>query len=363
MENKSNRIIFIDLMRALAVLMMVQGHTIDTLLADSYRTNESIFFNAWFMVRGFTAPIFMFTSGVVFTYLLKNQKKPFSENPRVKKGLKRFLNLVLLGYFLRFPTFQIFDFSSVVSEQWRTFFVVDALHLIGFGLLFIIGLTYLTEKFKANDYTFYIAGALFFFLASIFTEKIKWINFFPLPVASYFYMGTNSLFPFFPWAGYVLCGALLGTYLSRNRAAISEKSLTLKLLTAGMILILSSELLDVIQYYFYSEVSFWTSPVSLITFRLGMVFILNSAMSFIASKVNSIPILIRQVGTHTLVIYAVHVIILYGSAWIPGIYGKFAKSFNTLHSAIAGIVMITLMIAMVVVIEKFKVVFIEQKKR
>jgi hypothetical protein len=160
----------------------------------------------------------------------------------------------------------------------------------------------------------------------------------------------------------VLCGALLGTYLSRNKAAISEKSLTIKLLISGVILILSSELMDIIQYYFYTNVKFWTSPLSLITFRLGMVLMLNAAMSFIASKVNSIPIIIRQVGTHTLVIYAVHVIILYGSAWIPGIYGDFAKSFNTLHSAIAGIVMITLMIAMVLVIEKFKVVFIEQKK-
>ncbi|MFA7288741.1 MAG: heparan-alpha-glucosaminide N-acetyltransferase domain-containing protein [Melioribacteraceae bacterium] len=363
MENKSNRIIFIDLMRALAVLMMVQGHTIDTLLADAYRTYESPFFKIWFMVRGFTAPIFMFTSGVVFTYLLKNQKKPFRENPRVKKGLKRFLNLVLLGYFLRFPTFQIFDFSSVSFYQWRTFFVVDALHLIGFGLLFIIGLTYLTEKLKTNDYFFYTLGAFSLFFASIFTEQIDWINIFPLPIASYLYSGTNSLFPFFPWAGYVLGGALLGTYLSRNRATISEKSITLKLLTAGMVLILSSELLDVMQYYFYSKVNYWTAPLSLITFRLGMVLMLNSAMSFIASKVNSIPILIRQVGTHTLVIYAVHVIILYGSAWIPGIYGDFAKSFNTLHSAIAGIIMITLMIIMVVAIEKFKVVFIEQKRR
>ncbi|MDX9923675.1 MAG: heparan-alpha-glucosaminide N-acetyltransferase domain-containing protein [Ignavibacteriaceae bacterium] len=172
MENKSNRIIFIDLMRALAVLMMVQGHTIDTLLADAYRTNESSFFNVWFMVRGFTAPIFMFTAGVVFTYLLKNQKKPFRENPRVRKGLKRFLNLVVLGYFLRFPTFQIFDFSSVAKEQWQTFFVVDALHLIGFGLLFIIILTYLTEKFKVNDYFFYFAGVIFFFLASLLTEQM-----------------------------------------------------------------------------------------------------------------------------------------------------------------------------------------------
>ncbi|MDH7605331.1 MAG: heparan-alpha-glucosaminide N-acetyltransferase domain-containing protein, partial [Melioribacter sp.] len=68
------RVIFIDMMRAFAVLMMVQGHTIDTFLSNEYRTTESILYNIWFTIRGFTAPIFMFSSGTVFTYLLRLHK-------------------------------------------------------------------------------------------------------------------------------------------------------------------------------------------------------------------------------------------------------------------------------------------------
>jgi uncharacterized membrane protein len=82
----NNRIIFLDILRAFAVLMMVQGHTIDSLLADEYRTFDSVIYSVWHTMRGFTAPIFMFTAGVVFTYLLKLNNLPFKENPRVIKG-------------------------------------------------------------------------------------------------------------------------------------------------------------------------------------------------------------------------------------------------------------------------------------
>jgi uncharacterized membrane protein len=37
--SKPQRVVFLDLLRALAVVMMVQGHTIDLLLANEYRSS------------------------------------------------------------------------------------------------------------------------------------------------------------------------------------------------------------------------------------------------------------------------------------------------------------------------------------
>jgi len=88
-EEKKHRIIFIDLMRTFAVFQMVQGHTIDTLLADNFRNPDNFIYASWHFLRGVTAPIFMFTAGIVFTYLFRLVQKPFNENPRVKKGIKR----------------------------------------------------------------------------------------------------------------------------------------------------------------------------------------------------------------------------------------------------------------------------------
>jgi len=160
---EKKRIYFLDMMRALAVLMMVEGHTVDAFLSDSFRNSDSLVYTIWLGIRGFTAPIFMFTSGVVFTYLLLLNKKSFFENPRVKKGFFRFITLVVIAYLLRYPTYTFFDFSLVTRTQWMVFFTVDALHLIGFGLFFILILTLIKETINVKEWIAFLAGALFFF--------------------------------------------------------------------------------------------------------------------------------------------------------------------------------------------------------
>ncbi len=354
-SNYRKRIIFVDLMRALAVLMMVQGHTIDTFLGDQYRTFDSSMYDVWLTIRGFTAPIFMFTSGVAFTYLLKSYSKPFFENPRVFKGFRRFLILVLIGYVLRFPTPRLFDFSQVTHLQWLTFFTVDALHLIGVGLFLILFLTYISERYRLNEYLVFVFGVTFFFVAYRFTESVNWASHLPVPFASYLYQGTGSLFPIFPWAGYVIAGGILGTYLAKNPECYRSPEFSYKLFVTGALLILISYLVNVIdQTIFHSDQEFFSDTVSLVYYRLGIVSILNGAMALISIRIETIPDIVQQVGKNTLLIYVVHIVILYGSAWIPGFGMFYSKSLNTIGSISAAILLIVLMIGMVAIIEKLK---------
>lgn len=342
------------MMRALAVLMMVEGHTVDAFLSDAFRNPNSASFNLWLTIRGFTAPIFMFTSGVAFTYLLRLNKEPFFQNPRVKKGFFRFITLILIAYLLRYPTYTFFNFSVVTRDQWMTFFTVDALHLIGFGLFFILILAFAAEKLKLNDWIVFAIGALFFFLMFSVTEKIIWTNFLPIPFAAYFYHGTGSLFPFFPWAGYVICGAILGSYLAHNPNSFGTKKFSLQLFAAGASILVVAAGIEIVENIFYSGKTFCTDNLYVITFRLGGVLILNSIMSFISLRIKTLPDLVKQVGRHTLLIYAVHVIIIYGSAWIPGFDMILHKKMNVIESSLAAILMIVLMMWMVVLIEKYK---------
>ncbi len=351
------RIIFIDLMRAFAVIMMVQGHTIDAFLADEYRTYDSLIYGFWVTIRGFTAPIFMVSSGVAFTYLFRSAHLPFSENPRVKKGVSRFIVLMLTAYLLRFPTYRMIDFSQVTHEQWLTFFTIDALHLIGIGLLFILFFSYLAEKLKLNEYLVYSIGAAFFFLIWNVTEYINWANYLPIPFAAYFYAGTGSLFPLFPWTGYVLAGAILGTYLAKNPGIHSKKSFSYKLGALGIGFLVLALTVSLIQSNFIGYKYFITDNSFVILLRLGVVTLLNSAMSLLAVSLKRIPELIQEVGRYTLVVYAVHVIILYGSAWIPGFAMFWPKSLNLTNSLLAAAAMIVLMILMVHFLQKYKPVF------
>lgn len=68
---------------------------------------------------------------------------------------------------------------------------------------------FIAEKMKLSD-------TIVFFIVTPFFLKINWIEFLPQPIAAYFYTGTGSLFPLFPWAGYVVFGGVMGLKKSIN---------------------------------------------------------------------------------------------------------------------------------------------------
>lgn len=104
---KPKRILFLDLMRVLALFMMIQGHTTYDFLDLSIRDGHSTGIKIWTSLRGYTAPFFMMVSGAVFTFLMLSQEKPDGSNPRIKAGAKRIVTLLFWGYLLNFPIYVI----------------------------------------------------------------------------------------------------------------------------------------------------------------------------------------------------------------------------------------------------------------
>ncbi|NWF91001.1 MAG: DUF1624 domain-containing protein [Ignavibacteriaceae bacterium] len=356
LSSKKNRIIFIDLLRAFAVLQMVQGHTVDVLLANDYRDLNSIFFSIWFFMRGMTAPIFLFTSGTVFTYLFRLAKEPFFKNPRVKKGIFRFILLVSLGYLIRFPSFDIFDYSLVTPLQWSIFFAVDVLQLIGFGILFILIGAFISEKIGKKDNLVFSIAAIFFFALWPWVAQFPWSDYMPVPIAGYFYQKHGSLFPLFPWVGFLFCGAMLGSYLANNPAIFKTPQFSIKLGVWGMLLIFIFSVIKSVEISTENlTIKYWTESIGLIFLRVGFVLILNSLVSFISLKLSSIPKLFVLIGRNTLLIYVVHLIILYGSAWTPGLVILFDKKMGVWSTIGTAILMIVTMTILVIAIHKLKI--------
>jgi len=135
-QTKPVRLIFLDIMRFIALFMMIQGHTIYALLNTEIRDGSS--FHIWTLLRGYTAPFFMIIAGAVFTFLLLQQDRTkVKGNVRIKKGLLRVVTLLFWGYLLHF---QWQSLSSPVSQGLIDNIVsVDVLHMIGLGLLAVIG--------------------------------------------------------------------------------------------------------------------------------------------------------------------------------------------------------------------------------
>jgi uncharacterized membrane protein len=353
--DQAHRVIFIDLMRAIAVLQMVQGHTIDVVLAAELRTTELPVYAVWYFLRGMTAPIFMFTAGTVFTYLFHSVKRPFGENYRVKKGLRRGFLLIFLGYFLKYPTWTIFDFSDVTADKWQLFISADVLQLIGFSLLILLLILFIAEKLKLNYTATFITITTIIFVASPFIETINWISFLPAPVAAYFYSGSGSLFPLFPWSGYVIAGGILGCYLAQNPLVFKTARFSKLLAVFGVAFTLVAIFSEIILQALQIQIVDPQAEPNTIFYRVGFVLLLTSVVSYISLRVNHIPQLIILAGRNTLLIYIVHLIILYGSAWTPGINLLWGYSFSGWQSFVAAVIMITLMTFMVLAIHKLKI--------
>ena len=59
------RLIFIDVIRAYAICMMLQGHFITALLGEPYWDESNIYFHTWHYFTGITAPVFLTIFGFV----------------------------------------------------------------------------------------------------------------------------------------------------------------------------------------------------------------------------------------------------------------------------------------------------------
>jgi len=68
------RYIFIDLLRFIAVIAMLQGHTFDALLRVSMK--QTWLFVVYDFFHGFVAPAFLFASGVAFVFPLSANGNP-----------------------------------------------------------------------------------------------------------------------------------------------------------------------------------------------------------------------------------------------------------------------------------------------
>ncbi len=337
---------FLDLLRIFALAMMIQGHTFDALLSDIYRSSDSIFFNLWYNLRGFTAPLFIFTAGAVFSYLLFNSNGDLDRS-RLQKGVKRAFILIGIGYLLRYPTYKIFVFENVSNTQWKTFFAVDALHLIGAGILAVSALSYLISKFHLYSNFIFFGSALIIFLPTPIINHINWIAYLPLPLADYFTNAYGSLFPLFPWIGYIFAGALLGKM-------IAEKPVIIK----TMIFPITTGIISICLYflfYFINNNSSNLADYSLILMRVSFIFLLITFFSLFSLRLTRLPKYLKLIARNSLFIYAAHLIAVYGWVFSPGISKFYYRSLSFNQTLIIFLTIFTIIFGLIYQINKFRI--------
>lgn len=305
----ATRLIFIDALRAFAILMMLQGHFVDSLLADVYRVPESRIFSTWLFMRGLTAPIFFTASGIIFVFLLMKDGRRSAENIRVKKGLRRGLMLLGLGYILKFNLFAILLFRF-----YDSFITVDVLHCIGIAILLLVGAFILAEKTRIPFPLLLGIGGIGIFLLSTTMAKVDW-SFLPIFLQNYVTRANGSVFTPIPWVGFTMLGGVLGWHIHKRTSWYLTIWPGIALMLTGIWLHLSStqglrNLFEISQLNIFAEIA----KNNWIFWRLGHVLIVIALFTWAARIFyRYIPQLFLTIGSETLTIYSVHYVLLYGT--------------------------------------------------
>lgn len=188
---KNPRILFLDMMRFLALFMMIQGHTVYAVIDKEIREGGSTGIFIWTFFRGYTAPFFMVIAGAVFTFLLIQENDVrVKDNNRIRKGLIRVSTLLFWGYFLRFPIQSLW--SRVSQATADVAMAVDVLHIIGIGLLLVMIVFSLSRKSLIGLMAIYFVS---FVTVVYLSPSVSNVNYhkFPTPVFSKTELGLELI--------------------------------------------------------------------------------------------------------------------------------------------------------------------------
>jgi uncharacterized membrane protein len=321
----SRRVVFIDLARALAVVFMLYGHTVSALLAPRYQTGT--WFDVWLFQRGLTSSLFLLLSGFAFSIATGRHWSTHGQmSAAVTRRVRRFSLFILLGYALHFPVARFADLADATPEHWRSFLAVDVLQLIGGTFIGIQFLVMLTRSRRAFGWTAFAMAVAVVLLTPWFWH-VDWTARLPLSIASYLSPSAGSQFPLFPFAAYVLLGAALGQWYLRWGPARLDWYANVALFAPGLALVTLAFVVDILPAWLVGDGA-WESVPNQVALRMGASLMLLALIARASQAVTRLPHVFGAVAQETLLIYFVHLCIVYGSVWNHGLVQAFGPTLG-----------------------------------
>lgn len=328
------RIRFIDVMRGLAVLLMIVVHATDAFLGGSWRSGW--IWNHCHIIFGYVAPAFIFLSGLTFRIAL--ERRLVSGRQTGQLAL-RAITVIALGYWLQIPSHSLRIALKASPEQVARFLDCNVLQVIGFGMLFMLGLHAVVRSVRLLAW---LGGGLAlvvvlttpFLSTSLDPESLHvsirgWL----LPVGS---------FPLFPYVAYFFLGVASSQSIVRTAGSPVKGG---GLAIAGLLMLLLSEVMDFLFSNLTPYNDFWQQSPQLFLFRLGGLVLVTGLAHLTtewhegtARSSEAAPkqaTLLERMGQASLGIYVLHLMVIYGSPINAGMRywynGLFYRSMTPLE--------------------------------
>jgi uncharacterized membrane protein len=294
---------YLDWLRGIAVLIMVEAHTLDSWTRDADRIRSDYKWSI--VVGGFGAPIFLFLAGVALALAAASRRdKGMSVADVSGRARRRAWEIFGLAFLFRLQ-------SAVLGGGGvRSFLKVDILNVMGLSMLgaaLLWGLAQRTVWRAIVLVTAAVAVAMFTPIVRE-TTMLDWL---PDPIEAYVKpIPAYSGFTLLPWAGFVLAGAAAGLWLDAARTPRDERRVMLWLALLGPALIAAGYSLSLLPPI-YRHTSFWTSSPTFFALRVG-VLVAAIPLAYAWTALARGRSWIQELGIASLFVYWIHVEMVYG---------------------------------------------------
>jgi len=307
------RAAYIDWTRGIAVLLMIEAHTVDSWTRLASRGSTAYGYAV--MLAGLAAPLFLWLAGVSI---------PLAAAAGVRRGLtrraaadvviRRGLEIFILAFLFRLQAFILSPGAHPV-----TLFRVDILNIMGPAIV-AASLVWLLLESTAALVTALAVIAAAITMATPIVRHIGGVE--ALPIWLQWYVrpaGDNTTFTSFPWIGFVFAGAAVGALLAAAREPRAERRLLTAVGVTGVLVIAlgfyASSLPSI-----YADSSFWTTSPTYFAIRAGLVMAALAVLFAVDRVVAAPPAALRMLahlGRSSLFVYWIHIELVYGYASWP----------------------------------------------
>ena len=296
---------YLDWMRGVAVLIMIEAHLLDSWTGGVDRSTRAF---GWSLILGgLGAPLFLYLAGLSVTLSAGSKSRRIGDARAARAVVRRGLEIFGLAFLFRIQAW-ILGWSAP-----RMMFRVDILNIMGPSIAAAAALWGVMRTTRAR-YAAFTLATLAMTLLTPLIRTAPWLAPVPDPIEAYLRpVRPLTSFTFFPWAGFVFAGAIVGLMLDGARTRREESRANLLFGLAGAGLAAAAWGASYLPSP-YARSDFWTSSPSFFFLRTGLL----TAAVALAYAWQLRPgglekwSPLQQLGRASLFIYWIHVEMVYG---------------------------------------------------
>jgi uncharacterized membrane protein len=295
---------------------MVGAHANDAWTRDADR-RDTLYMVTVF-VAGLAAPLFLFLAGLSLSMAASMRATTIGHAASASLALRRGAQVLALAFLFRLQS-QLLGWGALSN-----FLKVDILNVMGIAMM-AAALLWQCSASRGLRVVLFALATIVVTMSTPLVRAAELLAALPDPIEAYIRpLPGRTNFALFPWAGFLLAGAIAGELIQAARAGAAERRLQFGLLAAGAAGIGLGYAAS-FQPSIYPVANFWTSSPTFFFMRLGIC----SALLPVARAINLFHVFMRTsfpgifsmdtpgrvtetLGRSSLFVYWIHVEMVYG---------------------------------------------------